>query len=231
MYRLRKTQIAVLLVIASVALLNPAEAQALNVKSSGPITYQRMELLLSQAGYPVGRVDGYLDDDTRRALCLWRDFSGFYVSRKMPSMRERFLLATVSRPKVPERLVTGLNISRTCQAVTWVSYSKLKQIRYVKAIYKASTGQPGFETRKGSFRIYAQVDKWMESDLYPGAMMYRPKFFSGGQALHGSASDSLVLPYPASHGCVRMLHSAIDYLWSHGVGIDTKVLVYGDWRG
>ena len=227
----RKAQIMLLLIGVSVAPIFPTQAHGAGIKASTPITYRQMELLLSQAGYPVGRVDGYLNDDTRRALCLWRDYSGFNVSRKMPSMRERFLLAKVARPKVPQRLVTGLNVSRTCQTVTWVSFSNLKQTRYVKAIYKASTGQPGFETRTGSFHIYAEVDKWMESDLYPGAMMYRPKFFSGGQALHGSWSDSLVLPYPASHGCVRMLHSSIDYMWSHGIGIGTKVLVYGDWRG
>jgi lipoprotein-anchoring transpeptidase ErfK/SrfK len=49
--------------------------------------------------------------------------------------------------------------------------------------------------------------------------------------VHGSATDALVLPYPASHGCVRMLHSAIDELWANGVGIGTKVLVYGNWNG
>jgi len=227
----RKAQISLLLMLMSLTTVFPAQAKGTSVKASTPITYRQMELLLSHAGYPVGHVDGYLDNDTRRALCLWRDYSGTNVSRKMPSMRERFLLAKVTRPKVPARLVTGLNISRTCQAVTWVSFSNLKQARYVKAIYKASTGQPGFETRTGSFHVYAQVDKWMESDLYPGAMMYRPKFFSGGQAFHGSWNDSLVLPYPASHGCVRMLHSSIDYMWSHGVGIGTKVLVYGDWHG
>ena len=192
---------------------------------------KRIELLLSRAGYPVGVVDGIYDNDSRRALCLWRDYSGLNVSRRLPSIRERYLLVTVPRPKVPNRLVTGINISRTCQSVSLVAYSAYRQTRYFVKFFKASTGQPGFETRTGNFRIYSQTDDWLESNIYEGAMMYRPKFFSGGQALHGSISDSLVLPYPASHGCVRMLHSAVDYLWSHGYGIGTRVLVYGDWLG
>lgn len=199
-----------------------------NVK---PISQKRTELLLSRAGFPVGIVDGIYDTDTRRALCLWRDYSGRMASRRLPSLKERFLLATVVTPKVPTRLVTGINISRTCQTVSLVAYSNYRKARYFVKFFKASTGQPGFETRTGTFRIYSQTNDWLESNVYPGAMMYKPKFFSGGQALHGSASDSLVLPYPASHGCIRLLHSAVDYLWANGYGIGTMVLVYGDWLG
>lgn len=219
--------------VLCVAHLNATSAESAVVHAAEAVKVSdlRIEMSLERTGYPVGRVDGVLDQDTRRAICLWRDFSGQNISRNLPSLKERTLIAWTSKPIVPGRLVTGLNISRTCQSVTLVSNSKFKKERFVKKMFKASTGQPGFETRKGSFRIYSQVDKWIESDLYPGSMMYRPKFFSGGQALHGSWSDSLVLPYPASHGCVRMLHSSIDYLWSHGVGIGTKVLVYGNWKG
>ncbi len=59
--------------------------------------------------------------------------------------------------------------------------------------------------------------------------MYRPKYFNGGIALHGSITDSYVLPYPASHGCVRMLHADVDTLWRSGVDVGTPVYVYGLW--
>ena len=61
--------------------------------------------------------------------------------------------------------------------------------------------------------------------------MYRPFFFNGGQALHGSSNDSLVKWYPASHGCVRMLHADIDALWDAGFGRGDRVYVYGAWKG
>ena len=53
--------------------------------------------------------------------------------------------------------------------------------------------------------------------------------FSGGQAMHGSATDALVRTYPASHGCVRMLHRDIDALQAGGVGNGTLVRVIGTW--
>ena len=89
----------------------------------------------------------------------------------------------------------------------------------------------GYETPIGNYRIFSQVNRWQESGLYPGAMMYRPKYFNGGRAIHGSATDALVKTYPASHGCVRMLHNAIDQLWTAGVGIGTPIQVYGKWQG
>ena len=46
--------------------------------------------------------------------------------------------------------------------------------------------------------------------------MYRSLYFSGGQAIHGSHSDTYVVTYPASHGCVRMLHRDVDWLWRKG---------------
>jgi lipoprotein-anchoring transpeptidase ErfK/SrfK len=172
-----------------------------------------------------------MDENTRRALCVWRDLTGRPITRKLAVGKERPRLLKITRPKPSARLVTGLNISRTCQAATWVDVTKVNKTRYIRAVFIASTGMTGHETRVGLFHIYMEQDKWLESTLYPGAMMYRPKFFSGGQAVHGSATDALVLPYPASHGCVRMLHSAINQLWASGVGIGTKVLVYGNWNG
>jgi lipoprotein-anchoring transpeptidase ErfK/SrfK len=59
--------------------------------------------------------------------------------------------------------------------------------------------------------------------------MYRSLYFNGGEAVHGSYSDSYVVTYPASHGCVRMLHRDVDWLWRNGWTIGTTVRVYGRW--
>jgi lipoprotein-anchoring transpeptidase ErfK/SrfK len=65
--------------------------------------------------------------------------------------------------------------------------------------------------------------------LYPDAWMYRPKYFAPSIALHGSATDALVKTYPASHGCVRMLHHHVDRLWKNDIGIGYRVIVKGEW--
>ncbi|MFM8945634.1 MAG: L,D-transpeptidase, partial [Actinomycetota bacterium] len=64
---------------------------------------------------------------------------------------------------------------------------------------------------------------WWAGDL---GEIYRPKYFNGGIAIHGSRS---IPNYPASHGCVRVSVPAMDMLWaSKMLPIGTKVWVYGD---
>ena len=48
---------------------------------------------------------------------------------------------------------------------------------------------------------------WWEGDL---GEIYRPKYFRGGVAVHGSNS---IPNYPASHGCVRVSVAAMDMIW------------------
>ena len=54
-------------------------------------------------------------------------------------------------------------------------------------------------------------DGWWEGDL---GKIYRPKYFVGGVAVHGSNS---IPNYPASHGCVRVSVPAMDWIWDSGI--------------
>jgi lipoprotein-anchoring transpeptidase ErfK/SrfK len=76
-------------------------------------------------------------------------------------------------------------------------------------------------TPEGRFSIQRQIDG---EDVSPLGVLWRPKYFTGGYALHGSPS---VPGYPASHGCVRLSNPAIDFLWSSGAApIGRTVWVY-----
>jgi hypothetical protein len=67
-------------------------------------------------------------------------------------------------------------------------------------------------TPEGRFTFDRQIDGYHESHL---GTMYRPKYFTAeGHAIHGSPS---IPPYPASHGCVRLSNSAIDFIWNAGL--------------
>jgi lipoprotein-anchoring transpeptidase ErfK/SrfK len=66
--------------------------------------------------------------------------------------------------------------------------------------------------------VYRQINGWRRSPL---GLLYRPKYFSGGYALHGSTS---VPAYPASHGCVRVNTRAMDHLWPR-VPVGTPVWI------
>ncbi|MFJ2299672.1 L,D-transpeptidase family protein [Oerskovia paurometabola] len=79
------------------------------------------------------------------------------------------------------------------------------------------------KTPRGTFQVGRQVDANYESSLELGSM-WRPKFFTGGIAVHGSGS---VPPSPASHGCVRVTNAAMNWIWdSWGAPPGTTVLVY-----
>ena len=63
---------------------------------------------------------------------------------------------------------------------------------------------------------------WWEGDL---GEIYRPKYFVGGVAVHGSNS---IPNYPASHGCVRVSVPAMDWIWESGImPLRTPVWVHG----
>lgn len=76
-------------------------------------------------------------------------------------------------------------------------------------------------TPEGSFRFTRRIDGWRIS--YLGAL-YRPFYFRGGYAIHGSSS---VPPHPASHGCVRVENHDMDFLVTQ-LAIGMPIHVYGD---
>lgn len=76
-------------------------------------------------------------------------------------------------------------------------------------------------TPEGRFEFNRQRSGWHESYL---GMMYAPFYFRGGYAIHGSTS---VPAYPASHGCVRVTLSDMDYL-RQTLELGMPVYVYGN---
>jgi peptidoglycan hydrolase-like protein with peptidoglycan-binding domain len=62
-------------------------------------------------------------------------------------------------------------------------------------------------TPTGSFDIERRIDGVRVAPL---GQLYRPLYFKGGFAIHGSSN---VPGYPASHGCVRTTNPDQDYIW------------------
>jgi hypothetical protein len=189
------------------------------------VSPRAVETALARLGLPTGIVNGTYDTRTRRALCAWRTATGRPADRRLPTAAEaRAIVAASGLPRARSSMVTGVNVSLTCQAAFWVGAN-----REYRRVMAASTGKPGYGTRLGIHRVFRTHRVWRYSTIYPEARMYKPMQFSGGQAMHGSATDSLVKTYPASHGCVRMLHRDIDALQAGGVGNGTLVRVFGAW--
>ncbi len=87
--------------------------------------------------------------------------------------------------------------------------------------FNTSTGAEGWRTPPGRFTIFREVDGMREAELGP---LWRPKYFNGGIAVHGSPS---IPGRAASHGCARLHDAAIDMIWDTGMApIGTPVWVY-----
>ena len=74
-------------------------------------------------------------------------------------------------------------------------------------------------TPRGSFKIQRKINAWRKSDL---GLLYRPAYFSGGYAYHGSFS---VPGWPASHGCIRMSIATMDRVYDK-LAVGTPVYIY-----
>ncbi|WP_238154503.1 L,D-transpeptidase family protein [Ornithinimicrobium sufpigmenti] len=76
-------------------------------------------------------------------------------------------------------------------------------------------------TPTGDFAVwFMDGGGWRDGEL---GEMYRPMFYSGNYAIHGSDS---IPPWPASHGCARVSVAAMDMIWAQGLlGMGGRVLV------
>jgi lipoprotein-anchoring transpeptidase ErfK/SrfK len=189
-----------------------------------PPTKIEVQQALATMAIPVGDQDGKWGARTRQALCIWRELTGRDVNRNLPTLQEQYAIVAQEDLYLPKDFVVGLNVNKTCQSVVWLKESG----KFLITI--ASTGAVGMETDTGIFTVQWRVDRWYESIAFPDGWMYRPMFFNRGEAVHGSEFDTMVLPYPASHGCVRMLGRFIDGLWAGGFGKGDKVRVYGNYN-
>lgn len=139
--------------------------------------------------------------------------------------------------------VAGLARTGICDEETWAALSagtlptprsrsgrvveidKARQVLSIVAsgrvvlVVNTSTGQvPAMTTPSGRWRFQRRVEGWQTP------LMYRPRYFHRGYAVHGSPS---VPPQPASHGCARVTPAAMDRLCqADGIRLGDDVIVY-----
>jgi lipoprotein-anchoring transpeptidase ErfK/SrfK len=125
--------------------------------------------------------------------------------------------ARVAAPKVPalrhKLSAAAVEVNLTTRVVYLTKNGK------VTKIIDASPGKPSTPTVTGSFTFTRRVDGWRHAPL---GLLWRPYYFKGGYAVHGSKS---VPTYAASHGCVRVTIAAMNRLWST-LTIGERIYVY-----
>lgn len=181
---------------------------------------QRLEAL----GYWVGTADGTYGSLTTQAVMAFEKEHGL-PRDGVSDDRVRELLATAGRPSARSEYGHVIEFDKARQilkivhngTVQWAfnSSSGTEEYYYHEGERRLAT------TPTGRFEIFRQIDGMRDAPL---GKLWRPKYFNGGIALHGSTS---VPAYPASHGCVRVTYPAIDFIWAQDLApVGTPVWVY-----
>ncbi|MFW5471350.1 L,D-transpeptidase family protein [Knoellia sp. CPCC 206435] len=178
---------------------------------------------LSTLGYWMGEPDGHFGSLTQQAVWALQKSAGISRDGTVGPRTQRALDDGV-RPRT--RLAgDGVDVDVDRQILMVVRGG---EVRYT---LNTSTGG-GYEyvqkdgdtvvarTPRGTFRVGYTVDGRDEGFL---GEMWRPRYFNGGYAVHGSPS---IPPYPASHGCARVSNAAMNMIWAQDhMPVGSTVLV------
>jgi peptidoglycan hydrolase-like protein with peptidoglycan-binding domain len=169
---------------------------------------------LGALGYWRGPADSSFGDDTFHAVVALQKVAGL-APDGIVGPATRAALAAKTVPSARSTSGAAIEIDLEHQVLLVVDDGVVQQV------FDTSTGSVEGTTPTGAWRIEREIDGFRRSEL---GLLYRPKYFYEGVAIHGYTS---VPPYPASHGCVRLTYSAMDWMWmTNAMPIGTTVLVY-----
>ena len=182
----------------------------------GPATPLAVEQHLSGLRYPVGPIDGVVDNETASAVMAFQKVHGMPRTGELTGDVASAIMAANDIPAalVPNSDANKVEIDLTRQVLF------LYEGGSISNIIPISSGTAQTPTPTGSYRIIRRATGWETSAL---GRLYNSQYFVGGYAIHGSPS---VPNYPASHGCVRLPMSVAEWFPDH-VSLGTPVYVLG----
>jgi peptidoglycan hydrolase-like protein with peptidoglycan-binding domain len=184
-----------------------------------------LQARLDELGYWHGASDGRYGQLTRQAVMAFQKAQGLGRDG-VAGPTTRAALATAVRPAPREPSGDHIEIDLARQILLVVEGGQTKWVLNTSTgngeAYASPRGGTAVATTPiGRFTVEREIDGLREAPL---GTLYRPKYFKGGIAIHGSGS---IPAQPASHGCARVTNGAMDLLWSSGVTrLGTPVLVY-----
>lgn len=191
---------------------------------AGVVDLRWAQRRLLALGYWHSGVDGKVGLTTTQAVMAFQKVSGIARDGVLGA-KTAAALTHATRPVASGRVTNGIEIDKARQVLFVVRNSKVVYVINVSTgsgqWYEQDGEQHRAVTPSGSFRVFRQIDRMHESPL---GFLFRPKFFNGGIAIHGSAS---IPGYPASHGCVRVSNPAMNLIWRQKLAeIGSRVVVY-----
>jgi hypothetical protein len=198
----------------------PQETSPVSFGDSGPAVLA-LQQQLTNLGYWMGTPDGNFGDSTLQAVYALQKAAGIPAD----GVAGASTYAALAEGVVPHPQSTSgyvIEVDLQDDLVMFVNNGHLQ--------YTLNTSTGGGYTYDGDvvaatpvghFEIYRAVNGLVVDSL--GAL-WRPRFFTGGFAIHG---DSSVPPVPVSHGCVRVSNEAINWIWANNLApIGTSFWVY-----
>lgn len=178
---------------------------------------------LSESGFRPGGANGQYGGHTLGAVYAFQKVhdlprDGIFHADYWPLLAEELTLPT------PEVDRDRIEVDLDAQVLYVVKEGKIQAIVAISSgsggTYRSQTGLVRATTPEGAFRAQRHIGGWRIS--YLGAL-YRPYYFRGGYAIHGSYS---VPPHPASHGCIRVSLRDMDYLVGE-MSLGMPIYIYG----
>ncbi|MFM7535810.1 MAG: L,D-transpeptidase family protein [Acidimicrobiales bacterium] len=191
--------------------------QALGVGDTGPAV-AAVQTRLEALGFWLDGADGEFGYNTSQAVMAFQKWSGLPRTTEV-DVDTWEALRTATRPTARSTSGDLVEVDKTKQLLFVIRNGQVRytinvstgsEIPYVE-VDRVNGGITSGDsiTREGRFRVYREYsDGWEYGQL---GELYRPKYFDGGIAVHGSND---VPAYPASHGCVRVSNPFMDFVWA-----------------
>ena len=183
---------------------------SLEVGDRGPAV-QALQRMLTDQGLFRGKVDGAYGPRLRDAVMAFHKVLGVNRSGAWQASDWK-ALTTFTIPALPSRSgeKNRVEVDLTRQVLYLIKGGEVTAIIPVSSgngeLFDTPSGRGRAVTPRGNYTFQRQIDGWRIS--YLGGL-YRPWYFTGGYAIHGSTS---VPAYPASHGCIRVPLWEADWL-------------------
>lgn len=202
-------------VIPVAALEQPIEAVG---TGDGDAT-SRAQWRLLELGFWLAAPDGQYGLTTRQAVMAFQKYYNLPADGELDADTAAWLTNLTEKPRGRSDAGTLVEVDKSKQLLFFISEGVTQWILNTSTGTEVAYEEPNKNdptkiergdsvTPVGLHQVNRErAEGWWEGDL---GEIYRPKYFVGGVAVHGSNN---VPDYPASHGCVRVTTTAMDFIW------------------